>query len=598
MGRRCDATVSGARCRWDEGHDVDHEPPAIVKYDGVRAQDWNALEELMLARDAVGYGQLLYRLCEDNVALWSHAVLGHDVTPHFVPILKEINKHPKLMVVVSRDHAKSTIFSIARISNRVAYSAMEDSKWFGRTHLVLRESAPTAENKVGKPLQSIFQQSKVKLMFGDLKAKSATWQDGVIRWRSQGADADPAFEARGIESAVLGGHHDDFTLDDVVSPTNSESETQRERLWLRWEGSISGMISPRTQVVNINTPQFANDMNARLRRQKIWKIIEMPALIESASWPNIKRRMPSMDDIEEEMYSEVDEVRTGVRLKPEVYEEVRPLWPCPLGPRNCVTWPQYAVEDHERAHGVHRSIEYLYMKFLEDPIGFQRNYMVMIGNTTGAFVTQAMIRCWAFPGDGRIGQASEWNESPVVALPPNNEIEIGMQGWDHALSRKKKSAETGLSHLWRTRTNDVYCLTDSGRWQPLEVLPMMESRWKTDPVLSPHGRFPAMVVTEGVNFQTLFGEFAEAFSKTILPIETVPHVKDKGVAFVESGLQAIIMRGKFYFHVDDVEGIRQFLLFSGSNSAYKVDRVDAVVRAYEKIRMARGRRHRSHRKKD
>lgn len=592
MPVQCQETIAGVQCIRNKKHPGDCQPPDPVHYDILDARDWIRLESYKDDGDEHGYALELRDLCEDNPPLWGNMVLGNDPAPHFLEIREEVDQYDKVLIRASRGFSKSTSYTLTDLSHHIPYSTLDSSFWFQWTGLLVRESATAAEKTMATIKELLTDSPLVKMMFPafrDIDTNTKRWNDEKIRFDIDGHTTDmPTLQGMGPRGSMTGDHPDAGYFDDVATEDNSETQHKRDRMWSWWSNSMEGVLDEAVER-HAHTPYRPDDLNGRLLDQGTYHVVEIPAL----------NKMPNFNDhVGEDGVIHGPDGETVVDVEPtdKAYEELESNWPCPRGPRKCEA--HGTKRDRQRAYrtyGYHQGLKRLLFHYVKNPHSFERQRMLKLTPGEGTLVDEENIRCFVWEGDPRVEKKCPYNSSEVIEFPGWGNMIASVHGWDHAIGQEAKHDETAHAIVYRSQQNRVFVPTvDSDNWKSTRITGMMERRFHANHRET--GLRPLWIVTEGVNFQRAFGEWLEEKGEAMLPIDVFTNPSNKALEFVESGLQAAIVQGRVFFHLDDRKTMQQFTRFTGEEGRDD-DRVDAVRIAYTKLREVLKRYWRAHRTK-
>lgn len=537
--------------------------PLVVRHGIVTQKEWDKLESYATNGDAQGWGSYFRQLVRGNYQFWCVMVHGWDPMPHFFSTEKEAERYDKLLIRVSRGHAKSWRWAIAEIAHDLAFAMAGDAEYVDPRILLIQENQTMASNTlaaVRKVLEGGGKNGVLHAAFPNMWSQVDKWLENQVRLKTGGASKEPAVFAVGLGGALTGMHPKKVIGDDMVSVKNSRTPAARRlhREW--WYGTVSGMLMQNTKIRLLHTPYYDDDLHAVLEEDGAYRLISMPAL----------NRRPQTDDFEEIYDSEG--VRTGVRLTRKGADLVA-LWPCPLGTGNCP-----GTRRHFEDYGFHMSVEYLLSeKYIPDPVKFSSQYMLEIVSAAEQRIKPDMLRFYS-TDPNLVGNTSAYNDFPIVAFPHSSDIVACVHAWDHAIGQKKQHDRTAFSRVYRTKDNKVFFINKAGRWSFRNSITMMESNFQTDPI-----RRPSTIASEGIGFQEAYSQVLREESKEILPVECIKMYTDKDTALVESGLLSHFVNGMVYVDINDTDTIEELLNFT-PEQRFKDDLVDAMRIGFHVIR--------------
>lgn len=202
-------------------------------------------------------------VCKYDLGSWSFLKRGYDNPPHILEWYGFINKVlfgeiKRLCIIAPRDHAKSEVFAV----NTVAWCS-HYGKDFGINWVyIFCDTQPQANDILDRIAVAIAQ------CYPDLANYPKRWErrDKIF---SNGFRVT----VRGAEASVRGAHPDLIIGDDVLSDSNSSSNTTREKIKSWWRGTVTNMAKPTTRIILEGTVQHQLDLLISLRENPtyIWK---------------------------------------------------------------------------------------------------------------------------------------------------------------------------------------------------------------------------------------------------------------------------------------------------------------------------------------
>lgn len=536
---------------------------------------WNRLKQLQ-ETDWDKFIEEAVVECYDNYSLFNFLFLDfgpeHAPTPHFDPVWDAMDTYDKVLIELPRSHTKSSAL-MGRILHDICYHHLEMPGYEDYSVLLVQESGKEARDTVQEIKDQLASGGPAGMLF-EAFCNDRTFEENAKRWaqdsiwlRTGAVTKDPTLKGVGIEGGSTGKHPKLLLFDDVATEDNSNSKYMRDKLWRNWQKTFRDLLDVGSQFVSLYTPKYSDDLNARLKDTGHYKVIKHQAL----------NRVPTEADAD--FIRDDDGTVVGVEVT-DKGKELEALWPCPLGTGNCPM-----TEEHFREYGAHRPVKDLLLRWHEDRMSFMENQMLDLGARENALVESDSMRF--FVGEKQrhlVGTEAQYNQTTIEPFPDRKDVICSVHAWDHAMGKGK--AETAHARLYRTKRNDVYIIVRSGDWSPVEVLKQMETQYRTDPICKPY-----KVATEAINFQELFGDFADELATDLTFVqrtEPVKSNKNKAQALRDSGLLSLMDKGKVFFEYSDEDTITQFLNFT-ENPKGKVDRVDAVRIGYEVLKHTKGR---------
>jgi hypothetical protein len=158
-----------------------------------------------------------------RIDILAQEVLGYDVKPHHLKILRHQAKHRAGQILVWRGAGKSTMATVTMC----IFQCILD-----RNRRILLASK-TRENAKGflKEIKGHFETNeKLREIFGDFVGTS-TWSDEAIEVRGRTKPAkEPTINTVGVDGAVASKHYDIIIADDLVDEENSRTKYQRDKM--------------------------------------------------------------------------------------------------------------------------------------------------------------------------------------------------------------------------------------------------------------------------------------------------------------------------------------------------------------------------------
>ncbi len=128
-------------------------------------------------------------------------------------------------------------------------------------------------------------------IFGDLipQAKDAVKWTSTERYikRSDYRLKDPSLSAVAVGSSTIGGRCDLIIADDLVTQSNSMTDTMRGHIWNWWTNSLMTRFDKGGRIIMAGTRFYKGDLYGVLK-EKGFKTISLPSTIEHPIWPQQK----------------------------------------------------------------------------------------------------------------------------------------------------------------------------------------------------------------------------------------------------------------------------------------------------------------------
>lgn len=561
------------------------EEPKLVKHGLLTMDQFKRLYHLANDNEMDEYAALARGWSMGNVELFRVLFLGRDPLKHFIDLQSEEEKYRQKIILFSRDHGKSWKYAIDDPIHDICYSVIDGSGYENPRIGIIQETKDEAIKSVqaiqsalegGGPGGLISKAFCEPLGVTSFKDKARKWTEDTILMHRKSVEKDYTLYGIGIGGAFLGAHPKKFIFDDIQSTENAKTPHLREQHWKWYTRTLKGMISPSTRLNIVGTPKYENDIISRLAESGKFKVLRMPGL----------NRMPTESDYE--LVHDENGIIIGVKLT-EHGRDLEAKWPCPAGDCDWYLDP----DGHMKQHGEHRSAEWLiYNIYLEDYAAFCSEVMLRIVAGDEARIRPKMLRFYSHDPE-KIGKTPneamrttggfDFTDEPVVPFLDGEDVTYAVHGWDHAIGRKRTSDETAFTAGYRTRSGRCFFRTQADRWHYKVVWEKMATYYQTDPI-----RRPDRIVTEGINFQRMFGEEMQGDVR-VEPdkVKILTATTDKDTALAESGLLNLMVSGLCYVDVDDYATINQLLTFTADQKGGHDDRVDSMRLCYSELRMPR-----------
>jgi len=203
-----------------------------------------------------------YLLAHD-IEYWSYVKRGFDNPPHIKEWYGLINqvivgKIRRLCIIAPRDHAKSEVFAVSTSVWCSFYGKSVGIEWI----YIFCDTQPQANDildRISETVEEIYPELTIK----------------AKRWERRDKIFSNGFRVtvRGAEASVRGAHPDLIIGDDVLSDSNSASNSTREKIKKWWSGTVSNMAKPTTRIIIEGTVQHELDLLWSLKNNPIyiWK---------------------------------------------------------------------------------------------------------------------------------------------------------------------------------------------------------------------------------------------------------------------------------------------------------------------------------------
>jgi len=196
-------------------------------------------------------------------------------------------------IMAPRSHGKTTQISVARNLWMLGQSTEPDLAWRPDIRIKLFQNTSGKAKRILRTLKSFIEHSgPLHNVFPRMEPDlDAGWSvDGLFLKRTA-PQADPSFEASGIEATATSGRGDIIELDDVCDLTNSVLEpARRKRIRQTYFGDIFQLREPWTKFLGIGTAWHELDLNAELQKSELWswriyRIQDEPGGPMKVLWP-------------------------------------------------------------------------------------------------------------------------------------------------------------------------------------------------------------------------------------------------------------------------------------------------------------------------
>jgi len=184
----------------------------------------------------------LRKKATDKLWFVARALLGYDkLTPHFhyemCSIAQQAERYKRVLILVPRDHYKSTICTIS-------YPVWRGLKDSGDTGLIIANTATNARKFVSKIRDSFEKQQLLRNLFPELKPElSNRWNKDEVCLPRDRDHGEATWEAAGWDTKVTSRHYDYIVMDDLVDEETYESPELMQKLNDRFE-QREGLLRP------------------------------------------------------------------------------------------------------------------------------------------------------------------------------------------------------------------------------------------------------------------------------------------------------------------------------------------------------------------
>lgn len=185
-----------------------------------------------------------------------------------------------LMLMAPRNHGKSTIFSVAYVIWRIVKDP--------NIRVVIASYALSqSESFLRQITHNLEHNQKLKELFGNLvPAMSEKWtQREIIVARNNPQIKDPTVSAVSTGGTVLSKRADLVIGDDLLSPANTKTADQREKVMQWFNEVLKPVLEPKTgQMVVVGTAWDSADLHHVLMKRKSYQFrVRFDAIVDEAT---------------------------------------------------------------------------------------------------------------------------------------------------------------------------------------------------------------------------------------------------------------------------------------------------------------------------
>jgi hypothetical protein len=203
-----------------------------------------------------------------NPAYLGEYALGLTAQPFHVEWGDAMREHHRLLEFAPVEHGKSTQFSVLAPMHDLGHHPNWNLGIFSR-------AATMSEQWLGQVKANIEHNPLIHVVYPELRREDrAGWpkawlQDRIIIRRTAAAiftDKDFSIQARGIMAKILGTRLDGATIDDVLGPDNTMTETMRVNVWNWFVGVLIGRVKEHGFIRIVGTAWHELDMAHKIEK--------------------------------------------------------------------------------------------------------------------------------------------------------------------------------------------------------------------------------------------------------------------------------------------------------------------------------------------
>lgn len=214
-------------------------------------------------------------LAESNLFPQNSPARRFPAAPFHRAVLDLLGRFRRLILQVSRDYAKSTVFTVLRVLWLIAEN--RDVRV-----LIVSKTQKAAEDLIDPIKRQLEFNERLIRAYGPFKGER--WTGTEFEVKRMAGYKEPTVRAVGRGGQVISGRYDLIILDDVQDFVAATSETEREKTYQWFLRDVMPMAQAGTIIV-IQTPQHEDDLAARLAKTGAWTLINLPAEYEEGQEP-------------------------------------------------------------------------------------------------------------------------------------------------------------------------------------------------------------------------------------------------------------------------------------------------------------------------
>ena len=216
----------------------------------------------------------LLSFTEYTTPLWSAGKIHREICTQLERIVrKDIDR---LMLLCPPQHGKSQIASRRLGAYMLGIDPTED--------IIAASATETLAEGFGRDLRNVISSREYRNVFPETVLAEDSQAKG--RWNTKQGGS---FYAVGVGGQLFGRGGMAIIDDPFGSWADAQSETQREKVWEWYQGTLYNRIRPGKPIILIQHRMHEDDLAGRLiERQKHggdkWEIVNLPALIDDPPW--------------------------------------------------------------------------------------------------------------------------------------------------------------------------------------------------------------------------------------------------------------------------------------------------------------------------
>lgn len=167
----------------------------------------------------------------------ANLVLGYEVQPHHLRIMRHQHRWRKSMVLVWRGAGKSTVGTIVECIFQILLDR-------NRRILLASKTGGNAEGFLAEIKGHFEKNERLREIFGDYVGTEQWGNDAIIVLGRTKPFKEPTINTVGIGGAVASKHYDIIIADDLVDEENSRTKHQREKMLDWWYKVLMPTLEP------------------------------------------------------------------------------------------------------------------------------------------------------------------------------------------------------------------------------------------------------------------------------------------------------------------------------------------------------------------
>lgn len=254
-----------------------HAPTSLTRATAARAVA-GRLRALRAARKA-----LLRRLVleEDRIDVMATQVLGYDLRPFHLDMLRFQSAHDRALQLAPRGYGKSTVCNIARVVHEVVRDP-------NIRILIVSNTQLQAEVFLREVKYHFEHNPRLRAVFGDF-VSDTKWDTREIIVRSRTSHAkESTVSCVGVGGPVVSRHYDLIVADDLIDEENSRTEGQRAKVREWFYRSFLPTLEPHGRIFVLGTRYHFEDLYGQLisaEYQDCHQVVRAIGPDGSTPWP-------------------------------------------------------------------------------------------------------------------------------------------------------------------------------------------------------------------------------------------------------------------------------------------------------------------------